>query len=291
MKRSICLILLPLICLFNIDPLHEIRLEPGHRVTCERTDASRTCKAFFAPDLENVASANCSLRAQHIYRLTSPSRECKARSGHLFVSVCEGSCERFDSWFLSSLSFYGKMSHAHTGESVAEKVISPDVIPVTDVESSSLDSDHGFDESATKKLIRKIDWNLMPVIVILYLLSFLDRTNIGNARLANLEKDLGMSVKSLDYNVRQPYTKGFLQYADTRLKIALAILYPFYVAAEIPSNIMMKLTRPSLWLPSTMVAWGIVCTLMGLCTSFGGLLGARAALGLAEGGLFPGINF
>lgn len=40
-----------------------------------------------------------------------------------------------------------------------------------------------------------------------------------------------------------------------------------------------------------MVAWGICCALMGLVVNFGGLLAARAALGLAEGGLFPGINF
>lgn len=40
-----------------------------------------------------------------------------------------------------------------------------------------------------------------------------------------------------------------------------------------------------------MVAWGICTTLMGLCVNFAGLLAARSALGLAEGGLFPGINF
>lgn len=68
-------------------------------------------------------------------------------------------------------------------------------------------------------------------------------------------------------------------------------MFPFYVSAEIPSNIMMKRYRPSIWLPSTMVAWGTVAALMGLVTSYSGLLVARAALGLAEGGLFPGINF
>lgn len=60
-------------------------------------------------------------------------------------------------------------------------------------------SDLLFDDSTTKRLMRKIDLRILPFLSLLYLLSFLDRTNIGNARLAGLEKDLGMS--GLDYNV------------------------------------------------------------------------------------------
>ena len=63
------------------------------------------------------------------------------------------------------------------------------------------------------------------------------------------------------------------------------------MAAEVPSNMMMKRTRPSLWLTVIMLAWGLVMTLMGLVTDFTGLLVARMALGLAEGGLFPGVTF
>ena len=81
---------------------------------------------------------------------------------------------------------------------------------VTDEKILRLDSDEKkdkdvveeqviYDERMTKRLVRKIDWHIMPVLVILYLLSFLDRTNIGNARLANLEKDLHMT--GLNYNV------------------------------------------------------------------------------------------
>ncbi|GAB1215536.1 hypothetical protein ATERTT37_004727 [Aspergillus terreus] len=73
--------------------------------------------------------------------------------------------------------------------------------------------------------------------------------------------------------------------------VALAIFFPFYVAAEIPSNLMMKKSRPALWIPIIMVAWGICCTLMGTVTNYPGLLAARAALGIAEGGLFPGVTF
>ncbi|KIW71098.1 hypothetical protein PV04_03303 [Phialophora macrospora] len=143
---------------------------------------------------------------------------------------------------------------------------------VENLESASASSqDLSFDKKATRRLIRKIDWTLLPFLALLYLLSFLDRTNIGNARLAGLEDDLGMS--GLDYNG------------------ALAIFFPFYVAVEPISNLMMKRTRPSLWIPSIMVVWGVCTTLMGLVTSYGGLLAARAALGIAEGGLFPGVTF
>lgn len=131
----------------------------------------------------------------------------------------------------------------------------------------------GFDAAATKKLIRKIDWTLVPFLALLYLLSFLDRTNIGNARLAGLEADLGMDPTSLQYNT------------------ALAVFFFTYVAAEIPSNLAMKRLRPSVWIPILMVVWGICCTAMGFVNNFGGLVGARLALGLAEGGLFPGITY
>ena len=57
-----------------------------------------------------------------------------------------------------------------------------------------------YDAKATQRLLRKIDWYLLPFLALLYLLSFLDRANIGNARLAGLEKTLNMS--GLDYNVR-----------------------------------------------------------------------------------------
>lgn len=105
-------------------------------------------------------------------------------------------------------------------------------------DDSSVENAVQWDETATKKLIRKIDWRLIPFLALLYLLSFLDRTNIGNARLDTLEADLGMS--GLQYNH------------------ALAIFFPFYVAAEVPSNMMMKRFRPSVWIPAIMVAWYVL---------------------------------
>lgn len=58
-----------------------------------------------------------------------------------------------------------------------------------------------FSTIETKKLLGKIDWALLHLLSFLYLLSFLDRANIGNARLAGLEEDLNMTGK-WDYSVR-----------------------------------------------------------------------------------------
>lgn len=98
----------------------------------------------------------------------------------------------------------------------------------------------GFDAACEAKLLRKMDVRLIPVLALLYLMSFLDRGNIGNARLAGLETDLGLVGN---------------QYAWT-----LTIFFFSYAAFEVPSNLLLKRLRPSVWLPLIMVAWGIVMT-------------------------------
>jgi hypothetical protein len=61
-------------------------------------------------------------------------------------------------------------------------------------------ADEVYDQKATSRLLRKMDTNLLPFLALLYLLSFLDRANIGNAKLAHLEEDLNLTGK-WDYNV------------------------------------------------------------------------------------------
>ncbi|GAA5969811.1 hypothetical protein JCM3765_002193 [Sporobolomyces pararoseus] len=126
-----------------------------------------------------------------------------------------------------------------------------------------------FSPEEEKKLYRKIDRRIMPILALLYLLSFMDRSNIGNARLNGLEKDLKMS--SAQYN------------------LALSCFFITYCFCEVPANLFLKRCRPSYWLGGITIVWGIVMTLMGVVTSFGGLIAARLALGIAEAGLFPGV--
>lgn len=138
----------------------------------------------------------------------------------------------------------------------------------SDIESST---SLGFSPSATTRLLRKIDSHILPIMSAIYLLCFLDRTNIGNARLDNLESDL--HLHGIQYNN------------------CLAILFPFYIAAEIPSNMMLKRTRASIWLSFIMVCWSAAMIGQGFVKTYAGLLGTRAVLGLFEGGLFPGVNY
>ncbi|KAI0926637.1 hypothetical protein AcV7_005526 [Taiwanofungus camphoratus] len=125
--------------------------------------------------------------------------------------------------------------------------------------------------SAERRLVRKLDLHLLPVLTMLYLLSFLDRSNIGNAKLDGLTADLKMT--QADY------------------LNALTLYFLGYVLFEIPSNIVLKRTTPRIWLPSLMVVWGIVSTLMGLVHDYGGLLAVRFFLGATEAGLFPGVVY
>ncbi|KAF2720626.1 MFS general substrate transporter [Polychaeton citri CBS 116435] len=122
-----------------------------------------------------------------------------------------------------------------------------------------------------QKLLRKLDLKLIPWLSLLYLLSFLDRTNIGNAKIDGLIPDLHMSTG--EYNA------------------SLSIFFVSYAFVEPLTNVLLKRFRPSVFIPAIMVVWGIVMTTMGLTHNFSGLAAARWFLGMAEAGLFPGVNY
>ncbi|KAJ2989419.1 hypothetical protein NUW58_g3472 [Xylaria curta] len=122
-----------------------------------------------------------------------------------------------------------------------------------------------------KSLLRKIDAHLLPAVGILYLLSFLDRSNVGNARIEGLLDDLDMT--------------------GDRYLIGLSLYFVGYVLFEVPCNIILKRTSPRVWLPTLTIIWGIVATLMGIIHNEAGFLAARFFLGVAESGLFPGVTY
>ncbi|KAK7430998.1 hypothetical protein QQZ08_002528 [Neonectria magnoliae] len=134
--------------------------------------------------------------------------------------------------------------------------------------SNTITPDADINEAS---LLRKLDAKLLPAVGILYLLSFLDRSNVGNARIEGMVDDIGMTGNQ--------YLTG------------LTLYFIGYVLFEIPCNIILKRTTPRLWLPTLTIAWGIVATLMGIVQNLTGFFIARFFLGVTESGLFPGVVF
>lgn len=145
---------------------------------------------------------------------------------------------------------------------------------VDDVEKITTDTPQDdnvyIDKVAEKNLLRKLDMWLIPPVMLLYLLSFLDRVNIGNARLYGMEEDLGL--------------------VGDQYQIAVSVLFVTYILSELPSNLIIKKFTPSRYLALLTVGWGIVATLTGITQSYAGLLVCRVLLGALEGGLFPGLT-
>ncbi|RDH37148.1 MFS general substrate transporter [Aspergillus welwitschiae] len=137
------------------------------------------------------------------------------------------------------------------------------------------DPDEGLSEEEKAKIDRallwKLDLRLIPWLSLLYLISFLDRTNVGNAKLAGLQGDLLMTNS---------------QYNDS-----LTIFFVSYAIFEPITNVLLKRWRPSVFIPIIMVVWGICMTCMGLVHNFSGIMAVRWFLGLAEAGLFPGVGY
>ncbi|KAF3027782.1 hypothetical protein E8E15_009158 [Penicillium rubens] len=128
-----------------------------------------------------------------------------------------------------------------------------------------------FDKAAESRLRLKIDLFIIPTVSLMYLFCFIDRANIGNAKLAGFEKDLGL--EGLDYN------------------IVLSVFFVSYIVFEIPSNLMCKWIGPGWWLPGIEIGFGICSVATAFVNNIHEACGVRFLLGLFEAGLMPGIAY
>ncbi|KAK2608743.1 hypothetical protein QQS21_002732 [Conoideocrella luteorostrata] len=117
----------------------------------------------------------------------------------------------------------------------------------------------------------KMDFCLIPLVSLLYLLAFIDRSNIGNARLAGLEKDL--NLQGYDYNA------------------ALSIFYISYIVFEIPCNMLCKWIGPGWFIPATTLGFGILTICTAFVTNFSTLCAVRFLLGIFEAGMMPSLVY
>jgi len=126
----------------------------------------------------------------------------------------------------------------------------------------------GSDEEAAA--YNRAAWKLIPFLLVLYIISFLDRVNVGFAKLQML-KDLSMS--------------------DAAFATGAGIFFIGYFFFEVPSNVLLKKFGARMWIARIMISWGIISACMIFVKGEWSFYGLRFLLGLAEAGFFPGVIF
>ncbi len=119
-----------------------------------------------------------------------------------------------------------------------------------------------------RRTIRKVALRLLPFLGLLYFINYLDRTNIGFAKLT-MSDDLGLT--------------------QTAFGLASGIFFIGYLLLEVPSNLALHRFGARRWIARIMITWGIVASAMAFVPNEGVLYVLRFLLGVAEAGFFPGI--
>lgn len=119
-----------------------------------------------------------------------------------------------------------------------------------------------------KRVLRRISWRIVPFIMILYFVAYLDRVNIGFAALT-MNKDLGFSSSVFGFGA--------------------GIFFIGYFLFEVPSNLVLEKVGARLWIARVMITWGLISGAMAFVQGETSFYVLRFLLGAAEAGFFPGI--
>ncbi|KAK7908827.1 hypothetical protein PG985_016130 [Apiospora marii] len=158
--------------------------------------------------------------------------------------------------------------HHHVDNDSTEKGSLPS--PASSIEN--VEQQHDIDPDAERRLLRKLDCTVYPILFIVYMMSFLDRINISNAKIQGMAADLDLDE-------------------GNRFNIALFIYFVPYILLEVPSNMVIRKVRPSWYLSGLMACWGIINMCMGFVHNYQGLIVLRFFLGAFEAGVMPGIIY
>ncbi|MFE0020875.1 MFS transporter [Amycolatopsis sp. NPDC059021] len=120
------------------------------------------------------------------------------------------------------------------------------------------------------RTLRKVRRRILPLVVVLYLIAYLDRNNVGFAKAA-LGRDLGLD--------------------DTAYGFGAGLFFLGYVLLEVPSNAGMARFGARKWIARILLSWGILATAMTLVTGATSFAALRFLLGAAEAGFFPAVVF
>ena len=118
------------------------------------------------------------------------------------------------------------------------------------------------------RLYRRVSWRLMPFLFLCYVAAYLDRVNVGFAKLQMLVD---------------------LRFSDTVYGIGAGIFFVGYFLFEVPSNLLMTRTGARIWIARIMISWGLISAALMFATTPASFYALRFLLGVAEAGFFPGI--
>ncbi len=121
-----------------------------------------------------------------------------------------------------------------------------------------------------RHVMSKIARRLMPILVVMFLISFIDRQNVGFAKL--------QMVHSLNMT-------------EAAFGLASSLFFIGYLLFEVPSTLALHRYGARVWLARIMLTWGVITVLMGFTTSMNVFCGLRFALGVAEAGFYPGVIY
>jgi MFS family permease len=125
-------------------------------------------------------------------------------------------------------------------------------------------------EAQTRAIVGKITHHLMPVLGLMYLIAYIDRQNIGYAKL-QMVGDLGLS--------------------ETSYGLGASLFFIGYLIFELPSNLLLERVGARLWFARIMVSWGLVTLALAFTRNAAMFYTLRFALGALEAGFFPGVLF
>ncbi|KAH9917542.1 MFS general substrate transporter [Fomitopsis serialis] len=167
------------------------------------------------------------------------------------------------------------MSAKGREDSVEEKVASIVKQQVSDVSVTESDSEllsADARPAAERRLVRQLDLRLMPTIIVIFIMNYIDRSAVSSARLQGLTQDLHLTQ---------------IQYSTV-----LAVLCASYVPAQIPSNMILnRIARPSYYIPACVILWGLASALTGVTHNYAGIVLCRIAIGFPEAAFYPGAMY
>ncbi|WP_199751697.1 MULTISPECIES: MFS transporter [unclassified Asaia] len=158
-----------------------------------------------------------------------------------------------------------------TSETIQNKAVPeiPDAMPpLAALSPSSLSARIADQETLRRGATGKAFAKLLPFLILMYIVAFLDRSNIGSAKQA-LHTDVGVS--------------------DAMFAFGAGVFFVGYALFEIPSNLILYRVGARRWMARIMVTWGLVSAAMMFTQGNLSFIILRMMLGIAEAGFFPGI--